>query len=583
MLQSTKRYWGEYVSADSASSLSLCQLHQLARERAALRKPSREDNSVAVDVKEELPMVTQAVSGMTSAAVHHKLPDWISSPRLVSADIADDSAPLDSLALPDVVSGNLRDMGCSTFFPVQLDVLSYLTAPSSPLPPRDVLVSAPTGCGKTLCYVVPIVTALLDCVVRQVRCVVVVPSRPLAKQVLSVFRQVTAHTRVQCGLLCGDSLVEKEATLLGNTSFPASSNVDVVIATPGRLAEHLSRGSFVSLQFLRYLVIDEADKLLSQQIYSWLPLLLLKATTTSQSEATPTSLNSPSTWLRNINERISCPSSSPSISPCISGTSFKCARQLSSPQRQGHVQKLLLSATMTQDPEALAMLKLHRPLLFSVAVPHAGRETISLAPPPSLQEFAVTCMPSLKPLVLVFLLSRELGISNHTSSSSPQQSATASRHVLCFTNSRDTAGRLKVVLEHFDLFRVAVVTSETSAGERRRALRQFAMGEVKVMVCSDSLARGMDLPVCSCVVSYESPSLYRSYLHRVGRTARAGSAGRAFSLLSSGEEVTEFRRMLRVARRPRIGEEDVPSELLAPLRGQYELALAALRDSVSCR
>jgi ATP-dependent RNA helicase DDX51/DBP6 len=137
------------------------------------------------------------------------------------------------------------------------------------------------------------------------------------------------------------------------------------------------------------------------------------------------------------------------------------------------------------------------------------------------------------------------------------------------------------VLEHFDLFRVAVVTSDTSAGERRRALRQFAMGEVEVMVCSDSLARGMDLPVCSCVVSYESPSLYRSYLHRVGRTARAGSTGRAFSLLSSGEEVTEFRRMLRVARRPRIEEEDVPSELLTPLRGQYELALAALRDSVS--
>jgi ATP-dependent RNA helicase DDX51/DBP6 len=407
----------------------------------------------------------------------------------------------------------------------------------------------------------------------------VVPSRPLAKQVLSVFRQVTAHTRVQCGLLCGDSLVEKEATLLGNNSFPASSNIDVVIATPGRLAEHLSRGSFVALQFLRYLVIDEADKLLSQQIYSWLPLLLFKAT--SQSEATPTSLNRLGTWLRNTNGRISCPSSSPSISPCISGTSFKSAHQLSSPHRQGQIQKLLLSATMTQDPEALAMLKLHRPLLFSVAVPRAGRETISLAPPPSLQEFSITCMPSLKPLVLVFLLSRELGISNHTSSSSPQQSATASRRVLCFTNSRDTAGRLKVVLEHFDLFRVAVVTSDTSAGERRRALRQFAMGEVEVMVCSDSLARGMDLPVCSCVVSYESPSLYRSYLHRVGRTARAGSTGRAFSLLSSGEEVTEFRRMLRVARRPRIEEEDVPSELLTPLRGQYELALAALRDSVS--
>ena len=125
MLTMFCRYWGEDVSAGSASSLSLCQLHQLARERAALRKPSVEGNSVAVEVEEELPMVTQAASGMTSAAVHHKLPDWISSPQLVSADIANDSAPLDSLGLPDVVSANLRDMGCSSFFPVQVKTLYF--------------------------------------------------------------------------------------------------------------------------------------------------------------------------------------------------------------------------------------------------------------------------------------------------------------------------------------------------------------------------------------------------------------------------------------------------------------------------
>ena len=164
------RYWGEDV-VGSGSSLSLHQLHQLAGERAALRAHSID--AVAMETNEEdgeegLPMVTQTAAGPASAVVHQKLPDWISRAILVSADIPSDSEPLHSLPLPNVVAANLRGMGYTTFFPVQKEVLSYLISRSSSLPPRDILVSAPTGCGKTLCYVVPIVTALLDCIVRQV-------------------------------------------------------------------------------------------------------------------------------------------------------------------------------------------------------------------------------------------------------------------------------------------------------------------------------------------------------------------------------------------------------------------------------
>ena len=155
--------------------------------------------------------------------------------------------------------------------------------------------------------------------------------------------------------------------------------------------------------------------------------------------------------------------------------------------------------------------------------------------------------------------------------------------------------RLKVVLEHFNLFKVAMVTSEVSFNERRRALGQFARGEVKVrlcsllatvcrsswqvLVCSDALTRGIDLPDCGCVISYDPPARYHTYLHRVGRTARAGCAGNTFSLLC-GEEVAKFRRMLRVARRPRIEEEEVTADTLQPLRTEYELALECLRDTV---
>ena len=74
-------------------------------------------------------MVTQTLQSVASAKVHHKLPDWITQPQLVSADIDSDSAPLDSVALPDVVAANLRAMGYSSFLPVQVRVT---TPPEGP-------------------------------------------------------------------------------------------------------------------------------------------------------------------------------------------------------------------------------------------------------------------------------------------------------------------------------------------------------------------------------------------------------------------------------------------------------------------
>ena len=103
---------------------------------------------------------------------------------------------------------------------------------------------------------------------------------------------------------------------------------------------------------------------------------------------------------------------------------------------------------------------------------------------------------------------------------------------------------------------------------------------LQVLVCSDALARGMDMPQCSCVVNYDPPQRYHIYLHRVGRTARAGCQGLALSLLAR-EQLSDFHRMLRTAGRPKIDHLSVTSEQLQPLRAQYEEALLVLRDS--CR
>lgn len=114
-------------------------------------------------------------------------------------------------------------------------------------------------------------------------------------------------------------------------------------------------------------------------------------------------------------------------------------------------------------------------------------------------------------------------------------------------------------------------------------------------MCSDTLARGMDLPACSCVVNYDPPSLYQAYLHRVGRTARAGSKGQAVTLLVKEQvwlesthsmhvcccllQVSAFHCMLRVAHRPKMEEVQVNPDLLHPLMKQYEEALLVLKDS----
>lgn len=112
----------------------------------------------------------------------------------------------------------------------------------------------------------------------------------------------------------------------------------------------------------RFLVIDEADKLLSQQIHSWLPLLLqCQSIPISQPETTPTSLSKLGTWLGSRSELpySFSPPSSPSYWTPGATNSILTADQFLLPKRK-HIQKLLLSATMTQDPEALVMLTLHR-------------------------------------------------------------------------------------------------------------------------------------------------------------------------------------------------------------------------------
>ena len=109
----------------------------------------------------------------------------------------------------------------------------------------------------------------------QIRALVTVPSQELALQVYRVFQKVVHGTGIRIGMISGQEPMEKESLLLlDSSSYPPGSTVDVVIATPGRLADHLKTSSFATLRCLRFLVLDEADKLLDQEFQEWLPRLL---------------------------------------------------------------------------------------------------------------------------------------------------------------------------------------------------------------------------------------------------------------------------------------------------------------------
>lgn len=192
----------------------------------------------------------------------------------------------------------------------------------------------------------------------------------------------------------------------------------------------------------------------------------------------------------------------------------------------------------------------------------------SFALPAELVERSLILPPALKPLNLIHLI--------HSFSATP---------ALVFTKSVEAATRLVKLLGFFeDAFiggkRVVVrgYTRDMAPGERKRLLDDFADGKVDVMVCSDLVARGMDLPSVEHVISYDVPLDMTKYVHRAGRTARAGRAGTAWTLVEK-QEALHFKSMLKDAGHAPIKKVKVKEEELTPYKESYEIAMKRLREA----
>jgi ATP-dependent RNA helicase SrmB len=349
----------------------------------------------------------------------------------------------DDIDLPEPLLRGLAKAGLTTPTRVQQQVIPAV------LSGADLLVSAATGSGKTLAFLLPIMQQLLDRRVAQnsPRVLVLVPTRELARQIQTHFMAVGSYTRLTVEVITGGENRGHQISRLRR-------NPDLLIATPGRLVEHLEIGE-AELDELQYLVLDEADRMLDMGFAEQVLAIL-----------------------------------------------GHCRRER---------QSLLFSATLQQrglDDLAAHLLRQPRTLIMDVV----------RAPHPDIRhQLLLSDAFEHKRQQLHWLLCNE-----------------PADKTLVFVNKRERAEQLGNWLIGQQQ-RCAVLHGELDQPERKRVMRLFRDGRVSVLIATDLAARGLDVPGVQRVVNFDVPRAGEDYLHRSGRTGRAGEQGTAVTLVAAPE------------------------------------------------
>jgi ATP-dependent RNA helicase RhlE len=309
---------------------------------------------------------------------------------------------------------------------------------------RDVLGRAQTGTGKTAAFILPILHRL-RAEDDGTRALVLCPTRELAIQVSESARSYAAGSQMYIGVVYGGVPLKNELRDL-------RAGFDLMVATPGRLIDHLERGN-IDLSGVQYLVLDEADRMLDMG------------------------------FRPQINEIL---------------------RRI--PKQR---QTLLFSATMPNAVKSLAYESLQDPVSVEAA-PHATTAE-------GVEQTVYPVDKGKKPELLIELLSRP-----------------GMESVIVFTRTKIGADKVYARLKSAKIS-AALMHGDRDMKERVSALEGFRSGDVRVLVATDVAQRGLDVEGISHVVNYDTPQDPDSYVHRVGRTARAGLTGHAVTFMSPAE------------------------------------------------
>ena len=352
-----------------------------------------------------------------------------------------------NLQLAPVLARAVAEMGYESMTPIQAQAIPVV------LTGQDVMGAAQTGTGKTAAFSLPLLQRLMkhentstSPARHPVRALVLLPTRELADQVAQQVKLYAKYSNLRCAVVFGGMDMKPQTLEL-------KKGVEVLVATPGRLLDHIEAKNVV-LNQVEYVVLDEADRMLDigflpdlQRILSFLP----KQRTT-----------------------------------------------------------LLFSATFSPEIKRLAGSYFQNPVTIEVARPNETASTVT-------QHFYSVIEDDKRRAL------RQLVKSNGIT------------QAFVFCNSKLGCARLARSLER-DGLRTSALHGDKSQDERLKSLEAFKRGEVDLLVCTDVAARGLDIKDVPAVFNFDIPFNAEDYVHRIGRTGRAGASGIAISFVSGSDQ-----------------------------------------------
>ena len=358
----------------------------------------------------------------------------------------------DQLELDDALCAAVADMGLKTPTSIQQEAIPPA------LDGNDILASAPTGTGKTLAFLLPACQYLLDFPRQEpgtARILILSPTRELALQIHQQALAVTQHTSLSCGVITG-------GINYGTDKETLSKNLDILVATPGRLFEHIEKES-ADCREIEWLILDEADRMLDMGFSGIVNQIAAEAR-----------------WRK---------------------------------------QTLLFSAT-----------------LQGAGIRKFAEEILE-------EPVEVTTSPSRKEKAKILQWYHHADDAEHKYALLAHILKHSITSVIVFIRTRERLQQLKDRLLSED-FKLCYLQGEMPQDRRNAAMAAFKSGDVNILLATDVAARGIDVPNVSHVINYDMPRKADVYLHRIGRTGRAGAKGTAISLV----EAHDFEMVGKVAR-----------------------------------
>ena len=313
---------------------------------------------------------------------------------------------------------------------------------------RDLMCCAQTGTGKTAAFALPILQRLAEKERTNLRALVLVPTRELAIQVDKSLFEYGKYLDLISTTVYGGVPIDPQVRMLRR-------GVDILVATPGRLIDHMWRGN-IDYRNTEYLVLDEADRMLDMGFIE-------------------------------------------DVSEIIRAVPVKC-------------QSMLFSATLDMEIKRFSKGILKNPVRIEVAPPATTLDEVD--------QFLVRASQQQKRLTLETLI-RRYGM----------------KRAIIFARTKSGVSNLASHLKVRG-FRASAIHSDRSQSDRVHALESFRAGRTHLLVATDIAARGIDIDDVSHVVNYDVPHTAKDYVHRIGRTARAGRRGIAISLVTPDDSRT---------------------------------------------